>query len=171
MRHGRRRNDPWDQPWVIIAAVVGVIAVIGIAVFFFLGSGDATGAPAAGSPSGTNGAGSGSSTVVSGTIDPSAIKELPTVTVPMEGVFVKVSYLGSFSGQYGMEGELLNARDSGERVYEIENANGTVSAMFKKTDSSTKPHELMVEIWKDGKVLKFDKNTSPNGEVRVDYTL
>lgn len=171
MRQGRRRNDPWDQPWVTIAAVVGVIAVIAIAVFFFLGNGETAGTPAAGSVPGTNVAGSGSSTVVSGTIDPSAIKDQPTVAVPVEGVFVKVSYLGSFSGQYGMAGELMDARDSGERVYEIENANGTVSAMFKKTDSSTKPHELMVEIWKDGKVLKFDKNTSPNGEVRVDYTL
>ncbi len=171
MRRGRRRNDPWDQPWVTIAAVVGVIAVIGIAVFIFLGSGGSGGAPAAGTSSGTDGAGSGSSTVVSGTIDPSTIKEQPTVSVPAQGVFVKVSYLGSFSGEYGTAGEMLTARDSGERMYEVINATGTISAAFRKADSSTKPHELMVEIWKDGKVLKFDKNTSPNGEVSVDYAL
>lgn len=171
MRRGRRRNDLWDQPWVTIAAVVGVIAVIGIAVFFFMGSGGSEGAStSAGSPQSTTGS-SGSSIVVSGTINPAAIKEQPTVSVPAEGVFVKVMYLGSFSGEYGMEGGMLTASDSGERVYEIENANGTISAMFRKTDSSIRPHELSVEIWKDGKVLKFDKNTSPNGEVRVDYSL
>jgi hypothetical protein len=165
----RRRNDPWDQPWVIIAAVIGVIAVIGIAVFFFLGSGGSEGAPATTGAAGTTS--SGSPAVVSGTIDPQAIKDQPTMSVPVEGVFVKVTYLGSFSGEYGMAGEMMAARDSGERVYEIENANGTISAVFKKADSSTKPHELMVEIWKDGRVLKFEKTTSPGGEVRVDYSL
>jgi len=154
---------------VTIAAVVGVIAVIGIAVFFFMGSGGSDGAPAAtGSP--TSGS-SPSAAVVSGTIDPATIKEQTTVSVPGEGVFVKVSYLGSFSGQYGMEGEMLSVKDSGERLYEIENANKTISAMFRKTDSSIKPHELVVEIWENGKVLKFGKNTSPNGEVSIDYTL
>jgi hypothetical protein len=169
MRRGRRRNDPWDQPWVTIAAVVGVIAVIGIAVFFFLGSGGSDGAPAATESPVTTSGSSPSAAVVSGTIDPATIKEQTTASVPGEGVFVKVSYLGSFSGQYGMEGAMLSAKDSGERLYEIENANRTISATFRKTDSSIKPHELVVEIWENGKVLKFGKNTSPNGEVSIDY--
>lgn len=166
----RRQNDPWDQPWVTIAAVVGVIAVIGIAIFFFLGSGGSDGASASTGTSPTT-TGSGTSTVVSGTINPTTIKDQPTVSVPAEGVFVKVMYLGGFSGEYGMAGEMLSARDSGERVYEVVNATGTVSAKFKKTDSSTKPHELSVEIWKDGRVLKFEKNASPSGEVSIDYSL
>ena len=167
----RRRNDPWDQPWVTIAAVVGVIAVIVIAVFFFLGSGGSEGTPAATGSTGTTGGSSGSTVVASGTINPSAIKEQATVSVPAEGVFVKVSYLGSYSGQYGMAGAMLTAKDSGNRVYEIENANRSVSATFRKTDSSTKPHELTVEIWKDGKILKYETNTSPHGEVSVSYSL
>jgi hypothetical protein len=167
----RRNSDPWDKPWVTIAAVIGVIAVIVIAVFFFMGSGGSAGqTPASGAQS-TTGGSSSSTAIASGTINPVAIKELPTATVPGKGVFVKVSYLGSFSGKYGMEGAMVTATDSGERIYTIENANGTISATFKKTDPSTKPHELTVEIWKDGKVLKFDKNTSAHGEVSVKYTL
>lgn len=171
MRHGRRRKDIWDQPWVIIAAIIGIVVVIGIAVFFFLGGGGSEGAPAAAVTPQTTSGGTGSPVVVSGTIDPSAIKELPTVSVPGEGVYVKVMYLGSFSGEYGMPGETLKVSDSGERVYEVVNASGTISAMFKKTDSSTRPHELTVEIWKDGNVLRFEKNTSPNGEVSLTYSL
>ena len=32
----RRRKDPFEKPWVIIAAVVGIIAVIVIALVFFM---------------------------------------------------------------------------------------------------------------------------------------
>jgi hypothetical protein len=168
----RRHNDPWDQPWVTIAAAVGVIAVIVIAAFFFFGSGSSTGQPAAsGSPSATSGS-SSSSASVSGTLNPTAIKEQPTMTVPATGVWVKVSYLGSFSGQYGpSDGAMVTAKDSGDKAYEIVNATGTVTASFKKTDTSTKPHDLTVEIWKEGKVLKFNTSSAPKGEASVSYTL
>ena len=173
MRRGRR-NDIFDQPWVPIAAVIGVIAVIAIAAFFFLGIGNSSGD---GAPSGTaasstspGGSTSASVPVSSGNIDTSKIKELPTETVPGNGLYVKVSYIAAFSGEYGMDGEMVTVRDSGERVYEIEKANRTVSAMFKKLDGSTKMHEIKAEIWKDGKVQKYATNTSPYGEVRVSYT-
>jgi hypothetical protein len=168
----RRHNDPWDQPWVTIAAAVGVIAVIVIAAFFFFGNGGSAGQPAtSGSPSATSGS-SSSTTSVSSTLNPTAIKEQPTITVPATGVWVKVSYLGSFSGQYGpSDGAMLAAKDSGDKAFEIVNATGTITATFKKTDSSTKSHDLTVEIWKDGKVLKFDKNSAPKGEVSVSYPL
>jgi hypothetical protein len=166
----RRQRDLFDQPWVPIAAVIGVIAVIVIAVFFFMGIGGSSGQPAA---SGSSAASAGSSlpagALSSTTINPAAIVTQPTVTVPANGVFVKVSYIGSFSGTYGGNGDVLNATDSGDRVYEIVNANGTISAKFKKTDSSTKAHDLTVEIWKNGKVLKFGTNASTHGEVSVDY--
>ena len=35
----RRRKDPFEKPWVIIAAVVGIIAVVVIALVFFMGDG------------------------------------------------------------------------------------------------------------------------------------
>ena len=176
MRRGRR-NDIFDQPWVPIAAVIGVIAVIAIAVFFFMGSGGssdgqqaAPGSTSSPSTSSGSSSSSGVTGVKSGSIDSSKIKDLPTVTVPSTGTFVKVSYLGGFSGEYGMDGAMVTARDSGDKAYEIENANRTVVAKFKKLDGSTKLHELKVEIYKDGRVLKFASNTSPYGEVSLDYT-
>ena len=36
----RRRNDLWDKPWVTIAAVVGIIAVVIIALVFFMSGGN-----------------------------------------------------------------------------------------------------------------------------------
>jgi hypothetical protein len=169
----RRRQDLFDQPWVPIAAVIGVIAVIVIAVFFFMGSGGSNGQPAVSvTPAPTSVTKTSTSAVSSGTtIVPVTIKTQEAISVPATGVYIKVNYLGSFSGQYGANGVMENAKDSGEKVYEIVNATGIVSAKFKKTDSSTKAHDLTVEIWKDGKVLKFANDASPKAEVSVDYQL
>lgn len=168
MRRGRR-HDIFDQPLVPIAAVIGVIAVIAIAVFFFMGSGS-TGGDATSPQSSSASSGSSPATpapLVSGTVDPSKIREQPTVTIPANGTYVRVNYIGSFSGEYGMPGALLTARNSGDRAFEVENATGTVSALFKKLDGSTKQHALTVEIWKNGKILKSDTTTEPYGEVSI----
>jgi len=172
----RRRNDPWDKPWVTIAAVVGIIAVVIIALVFFIGGGNTGGPGTAGqsSPSQSAQVPSGSSaqsTAASGTgIKPESIKEAPTETVPGTGAFVKVSYIGGFAGIYGINGEMVTVRNSGERVLPLNATTGAVSATFHKEDGSTR-HEIVVEIYKDGKALKFAKNSSAFGEVSVNYQI
>lgn len=161
----RRRKDPFEKPWVIIAAVVGIIAVVVIALVFFMGDGssDTSGQPAAqGTPS------SQQSSVVG--VAPSVIKTQVPVTVPADGVYVRVSYIGGFSGEYGMEGNMTSMRNSGDRVFEIENANGTVFASFQKEDAST-GHELVVEILRNGQTLESARNSSSYGEASVTATL
>jgi len=165
----RKRNDPWDKPWLTIAAVVGVIAVVIIAIVFFMGSGN-TGGPGTASPGSPTQAPSGSpgqspSASVTG-IKPESIKEAPTATVPGTGAFVKVSYIGGFAGTYGINGEMVTMRNSGERVFPLNGTTGAVSATFHKEDSSTS-HEIVVEIYKDGKALKVARNSSAYGEVSV----
>jgi hypothetical protein len=165
----RRRNDPFDKPWVIIAAVIGIIAVVIIALAFFmsggLGGSASSGKP--GSPSGSSA--SPQQTIVVG-VAPSVIKTQVPVVVPTQGVFVKVSYLGSFSGRYGMTSDLQKVRNSGERVFGIENATGTILADFSKEDDSSR-HDLTVEIWKDGRAQKTATNSSGFGEVNITYTV
>ena len=171
----RRRKDPWDQPWVTIAAIVGVIAVLIIALVFFMSGGNA-GVPASSgqSPStqstmatqAPSGASTPSTTVSSAGINPEAIKEAPTADVPVTGAFVRVSYIGGFAGTYGINGEVLSVQNSGDRVFPLNATTGTVSATFHKEDSSTR-HEIVVEIYKDGKALTFGKNSSAYGLVSI----
>lgn len=158
----RRRKDPFEKPWVIIAAVVGVIAVIVIALIFFMGDGT----PQPVSP-GQQSAQSGSpqQTSVAG-VAPSAIKTQVPVTVPTQGVFVRVNYIGGFAGEYGMEGNMTTTRNSGDRFFEVENATGTVTATFHKEDSSLR-HDITVEIYKNGQSLQSASNTSSYGEASV----
>ena len=165
----RRRKDPFEKPWVIIAAVVGIIAVIVIALAFFMGGGSSAPEGAAVQPSATSANPSARQTIAVG-VAPSVTKTQKPVTVPTEGVFVRVSYLGSFAGSYGMEGNMTDERNSGNRVYPVENATGTVAATFHKEDSSRR-QTLTVEIWNDGKAQKVAENSSSFGEASVTYTI
>ena len=106
-------------------------------------------------------------TQVSGT---QTVKPTTQVTIPVTGVFVKVSYLGAFNGTYGMNSAMQQVRNSGDRVYEITNATGNVTATFYKLDGSTK-HDITVELWKNGKSLTSAQNTTPFGIATITYKL
>jgi len=98
------------------------------------------------------------------------VKPTTQVTIPPTGVYVKVSYLGSFNGTYGMTGAMQTVKNSGTRAYEIVNATGNVTATFTKQDSSTK-HDITVELWKDGKSLISATNSSSFGKVSIMYKV
>jgi hypothetical protein len=98
------------------------------------------------------------------------IKTQTAVTVPEDGVYVRVSYLGGFGGTYGMKGNMMTMRNSGDRVFVVENATGAVSATFHKEDGSTR-HEIVVEIYKDGKSQAVARNSSSYGEAGVTATV
>jgi hypothetical protein len=55
--------------------------------------------------------------------------------------------------------------NSGERLYEVENATGTVQASFWKLDGSA--HEILVEIYKDGKQLTKGITSTGFGKVTI----
>ena len=165
MRHGgRRRRDLGDAPWVTIAAIVGVIAVVIIALVFFMGgsSGPAT------TTSGSNSAAPSTTMLANTGVAKITVKETAAPTVPSTGTYVQVTYLGSYSGTYGTTGALTKIKDSGSRIYPVENANGTVIARFQKQDTSTK-QILTVQIWKDGKAVKYLTNNSAYGIVSIQY--
>jgi hypothetical protein len=165
------KNDPWDKPWVTIAMIVGILAVVVIALVFFMGSGNTSdqSLPVKTTPTPS---GAGTQATLSGTTGPPqmTIKVPTTASIPATGVYVKVSYLGGFSGMYGVNGVMQNVRNSGDKVYEITNATGNVSAIFKKEDGST-THEILVELWKNGKSLTSAKNSTPFGTASINYTL
>ena len=93
-----------------------------------------------------------------------SVKETTPVIIPPTGVFVRVSYLGGFSGTYGINNVMQNVKNSGDRLYTIDGA-GTVTAIFSKEDKST--HALTAEIWKDGKLLTSGANSTAFGTVSI----
>ncbi len=93
-------------------------------------------------------------------------KVTTVVTVPAEGIYVHIRYLGSFKGTYGIPSDLRTVTNSGDRYYPVENATGIVQASFGKLDSSTR-QTLLVEILKDSRVLTSGNTTAGYGKVTL----
>jgi len=103
------------------------------------------------------------------TSGPAVIVQTPTeVAVPATGVWVRVDYLGGWTGSYGKAGALVTVADSGLRQYQVENPTGAIKASFRKDDSSS--HDLTVEIYRNGAVIKRGNTTLPRGTVDISVT-
>lgn len=178
----RRKFGFLDKQWVAIAVAAGILIVVAGAVVFFMGGGgDPTGitpAAAAISPSSP-----GQGVPAPATVSPAgqqgvlaynvALKtgyELDNVPVPDKGIFIKIIYRGGYTGTYMSGNEKGELRNSGERVFPIENPGTTVSATVKKQDGSTK-QVLTAEIWKNGKQLDSKTTALPFGEITVSSTI
>jgi len=160
----------------MIAVIVGVIAVVAIALLiFFSGSpsaGQSSMVPVTASPAASSTGASAAATavvkttpVVTGT-SVVTIKATTPVNVPQEGVYVKVSYLGGYTGTYGVNGVKEKVTGSGDRIYSVNATGGTLQAAFQKRDGSTS-HELVVDLVKGGNTLISKKNSSAYGIVSV----
>ena len=155
-----------------VIVLLAIVVVIGTVFLYPLISkmvtttpGSATGTGNTPVPTGVPGA---NPTVVSSqTIVPRATT--PS-TAPATGVFVHINYLGSWKGTYGMQSDPQVTADSGDRFYEVLNATGTVQASIAKLDSSTK-HDLLVEIYKNGKLLTSGTTSAPYGSVILSVNI
>lgn len=170
-RPPRSRNFmPGKKTILTAAGALVVILLIAVGAVFVLpmltsgglsipsGPGDATPTPSSSSPT----------VLQQGTI---VIRETPAPDIPATGIYVHVNYLGGFKGNYGIPDMITNVPgNSGDRVLEVENAtNSTVKATFTKLDGS--PHELLVEIYKDGKALSSGTTTVGHGSVTLSVDM
>jgi hypothetical protein len=145
-----------------IVVVVIVLLAAGALFLYPMLAGGGTGHPG----------GSGSDVTTAATPRPPVTMFVPSETthvIPASGVFVHVNYLGGWKGTYGMPSDILSITNSGDRVMEVENANGTVNASFEKLDGSA--HELLVEIYKDNTVLTSGRTTIGHGSVVLSVNL
>jgi hypothetical protein len=152
------RHDSLDIKWVLLFAV---LLLAGIVVTSGCVSQQST-------PQTTTLTGTPTQIAGTGTTFPT-VKPTTPVIIPATGVFVKVSYLGGFNGTYGVNDVMQKVRNSGDRLYPIDSATGTLTATFTKEDKSS--HALTAEIWKDGKLLTSAANSTAFGKVSVTYQV
>jgi hypothetical protein len=103
--------------------------------------------------------------VITATVTPAQV----TVLIPQNGVWVRVTYPGTFTGSIGMPNDLHASTDSGDRFYQISTTNGTVAVSLKKTDGSS--DKLNVEIYKNGVLVKQASTIAPKGELEFQFDL
>lgn len=76
-----------------------------------------------------------------------------------------MNYIGGWKDTYGPSDAPQQVTNSGDRFYTVENATGIVQASFWKLDGSS--HEILVEIFKDGKQLTKGVISAPNEKVTL----
>jgi hypothetical protein len=103
--------------------------------------------------------------VITTTVKPAQV----TVLIPQNGVWVRVTYPGTYTGSIGMPNDLHASTDSGDRFYQISTTNGTVAVSLMKTDGST--DKLNVEIYKNGVLVKQASTIAPKGELEFQFDL
>src|SRR5208283_1319642 len=84
---------------------------------------------------------------------------------PPGGVWVKVTYNGTYYGEYGNPGSLIEARGTGVQFYAIKNSNGLVQDTFRKMDYSGET--LTVEVYNNGTMVTHISKSTPGGTIAL----
>jgi len=87
------------------------------------------------------------------------------VMVPADGVWVKVTYNGTFLGTYGNPGSLTEVRGTGEKFYPIKNSNDLVQASFTKQDYYG--DVLTVGVYNNGTMVRQFTTSAPKGTISI----
>jgi hypothetical protein len=158
----------------MIAVIAGIVLVGAAAGAWFLmqsggqSAGDQAPAPVV-KP--TSAAKAVSSTGPTGTLVYGQAKDLdiiepPPFPVPPKGVFLNVTYLGSYTGSYTVNGNTMPIKNSGPHQFEIEDPKGSISATVRKNEPSTQL-EMIVELIRDGQKVNSGSSKEPYGEVSI----
>jgi hypothetical protein len=92
-----------------------------------------------------------------------------TGTVPQTGVWVRVKYDGTFTGNVGAPGRFRDVKGSGDLVFQVPARDEFVSATIQKGDNSGNP--LTVEIYSEGVMVKDATITKPRGIIDINVNL
>ncbi len=91
------------------------------------------------------------------------------VLIPKQGVWVRVIYSGQFKGTVGTAADQSPVADTGDKFYSISTSEGIVQASIQKSDGSG--DELVVELYKNGSLVKRGTTTVPRGIVEMQVDL
>lgn len=108
--------------------------------------------------------------VPSTTVPVPSAKEPPSLTLSAvsppaisSGVWIRVTYNGSFIGQVGNPGTLQNIGGTGEHYYWIRNADALIQASLQKQDYSA--DFLLVTVYRNGTEIYSNKISAPKGSL------
>ncbi|HSQ93277.1 MAG TPA: hypothetical protein VLL74_03180 [Methanoregula sp.] len=93
----------------------------------------------------------------------------PELLIPASGVWVRVTYEGSFSGTAGAPGRFREISDTGNHLYQLSVRDEIVSAAIQKGDNTGR--KLTVEIFDEGTLVRSGSVTAPKGSVNINADL
>ena len=93
----------------------------------------------------------------------------PDVVIPDSGVWVRVTYAGTYSGSYGTPGSRSPVSDTGDHFYQVSTINGPVEASLQKMDGSS--NTLAIEVYNNGALVKRATTVIPKGIIEFQVDL
>jgi AAA ATPase containing von Willebrand factor type A (vWA) domain len=96
-------------------------------------------------------------------IIPTATPDTPAI--PETGVWVRVTYNGTYYGKYGNPGGLREVRGTGDRFYPITDNMGLVQASFEKLDDSG--DTLIVGVYNNGTQVTQVEKRMPRATIAI----
>ena len=149
-------QPPAPQPEKIPVRVLAAVAII---LLIIIGAAAITLFSPAGNPIGP------SHPVITPTLTPLPVTIIPAIVIPSEGVWVGVSYNGTYLGKYGNPGGLIEVRGTGEQFYPIKDSNGLVQASFTKQDYYG--DTLIVGVYNNGTMVRQFTTSAPGGTITL----
>jgi hypothetical protein len=93
----------------------------------------------------------------------------PQFAIPPNGVWVRITYSGKYSGTYGTAGSQSEVADTGDHFYPVSTIEGPVVASIQKMDGSS--NTLTIEVYKNGVLSGSDTTKSPRGTIDIQVDL
>lgn len=92
-------------------------------------------------------------------------ESVPQISIPPNGVWVRVQYPGNFYGNIGARGRNIEVNSTGMQWYQLPVVDTTIDGTITKRDGSS--DKLLVEIYKDGKLISRKSTKSPYGSIEL----
>jgi hypothetical protein len=95
----------------------------------------------------------------------------PKVLIPKNGVWIRITYAGTFSGTVGTPSNqyTVGERDTGDQFFSIPTINGPAVASIQKLDGSS--GSLAIEVYKNGELMKRTTTVAPKGIIDLQVDL
>jgi len=100
---------------------------------------------------------------------PAGVTTAGTSVVPANGVFVRIVYPGQYTGSISANGFERVVNSSGEQVYQLSLASGSVDAFLEKGDGSVR--NMLVQVFRNGALVTSADTSVPLGVVEIHTTV
>jgi hypothetical protein len=94
---------------------------------------------------------------------------LPGITIPPQGIFVRVFYPGNFVGSISSKGRLQEINSTGDQLYQVPIESGMIDGSIEKQDGSG--DTMVIEIYKDGTLVSRSDTSRPFGLMDIHYLV
>lgn len=93
----------------------------------------------------------------------------PQFAIPPNGVWVRITYSGKYSGTFGTAGSQSPVEDTGDKIYPVSTIDGPVVASIQKMDGSS--NTLTIEVYKNGVLSGSETIKTPRGMIDMQVDL